>query len=81
MGCQSGCSGEVAQTHQAGLQLDMSDAGGGTAYLKSTRRGTSAGRATIQVTSTTNLTAPGNTSVATWQAGIWGTSLLIKTRS
>lgn len=67
MGCQGGCSGEVAQTRQAGLQLDTSDAGDGTAHLKSARRGTSAGRATIQVTSTTNLTAPGNTSVATWQ--------------
>lgn len=63
MGFQSGHSRELVQTCQAGLQLNMSYAEEGTAQLKSTRRGSGAGKAMIQVTSATNLSVPVNTFV------------------
>lgn len=62
MGFQSGHSRESVQTCQAGLQLNMSCAEEGTAQLKSTRRGSGAGKATIQAASATNLSVSNNTS-------------------
>lgn len=63
MGFQSGHSRELAQTCQAGLQLNMSYAEDDTAQLKTTRRGSGVGKAAIQVASATNLSVAGNTSV------------------
>lgn len=63
MGFQSGHSRELVQTCQAGLQLNMSYAEEGTAQLKSTRRDSGAGKATIQAASATDLSVLGNTSV------------------
>lgn len=75
MGFQSSRSRELAQSRRAGLQLDTSYAGDGIAHLKSTRRGTGAGRDVMQVTSTTNLIAPGSASVLRHDSSLFGVQL------